>query len=198
MSKKARQAAVDRKTNETHVTASIDLDGTGASTIATGVGFLDHMLTLLARHAAFDIEIKAEGDREVDDHHTVEDVGIVLGQTLAKAVGDKRGMARFADSRVPMDEALAGCSLDFSGRPFLVLDAEFPTEKVGQFDVQLTGEFLQAFATHTQITLHIDVVRGDNSHHIIEAIFKALARCLHAATRIDPNRRDVPSTKGVL
>lgn len=198
MSDTSRQAAVERKTGETQVSASIDLDGTGKSTIATGVGFLDHMLTLLARHAMFDIDVKAAGDTEVDDHHTVEDIGIALGQALKKALGDKKGIVRFANVSVPMDEALATCSLDISGRPFLVLDARFPTEKVGSFDAQLTGEFLQALATNAQITLHVDVVRGDNTHHIIEAIFKALARALRAATGIDPRQEGVPSTKGVL
>jgi imidazoleglycerol-phosphate dehydratase len=198
MSTPARKASVERKTGETHVTVSINLDGTGQSSITTGVGFLDHMLALLAKHSMFDLDIAASGDHQVDDHHTVEDVGITLGQAFDKALGEKKGIARFACTAVPMDEALARCSLDLSGRAYLVLDAKFPTQKVGSFDVELTGEFLQALAANARMTLHVDVIRGDNSHHIIEAIFKSLARVLGAATRTDPRRQDVPSTKGVL
>ncbi len=198
MTQQSRKARVERKTGETQVTASIDLDGTGKSAIATGIGFLDHMLTLMARHGLFDIDVTAAGDSDVDDHHTVEDVGITLAQAFAEALGDKRGIVRFACNALPMDDALARCSIDLSGRPVLAFNADFPTEKVGSFDVQLTREFMRAFATNARITLHIDVIRGDNSHHIIEAIFKALARGLSDAVRIDPRKDDVPSTKGVL
>jgi len=187
-----------RKTKETEVRLSLALDGEGRASVRTGVGFLDHMLDLLGKHAVVDLEIAASGDTHVDAHHTVEDVGICLGKALSSALGDKRGIRRFGSASVPMDEALADVSLDISGRPFLVFDVSFPTEKTGEFDVQLAEEFLRAFATNAGLTLHVRVPYGRNSHHIAEAIFKALARALREAVGSDPRVRDVPSTKGTL
>jgi len=194
-----RKCAVARKTKETSIKVELDLDGSGASDISTGVGFFDHMLDQLARHSLIDITIRAEGDRHIDDHHTVEDVGIALGQALAKALGDKRGLARFAHCLLPMDETLTRVALDVSGRPFLVFRTEFPTERIGVFDTQLVREFFQAFAGHAGLTLHIETLYGVNSHHIAESCFKGVARALKAAVAIDRRQAGaVPSTKGAL
>ncbi len=194
-----RKCAVARKTKETSIKVELDLDGSGASDISTGVGFFDHMLDQLARHSLIDITIRAEGDRHIDDHHTVEDVGIALGQALAQALGDKRGLARYADCLLPMDETLTRVAIDVSGRPFLVFRIEFPTERIGVFDTQLVREFFQAFAGHAGLTLHIETLYGVNSHHIAELCFKGVARALKAAVAIDPRQAGaVPSTKGAL
>jgi imidazoleglycerol-phosphate dehydratase len=194
-----RKGAVTRKTKETSVEIALDLDGSGASNISTGVGFFDHMLDQLARHSLIDLTIRAEGDRHIDDHHTVEDVGIALGQALAKALGDKRGLTRYADCLLPMDETLTRVALDVSGRPFLVFGAEFPTERIGGFDSQLVREFFQAFAGNAGLTLHIETLYGANSHHIAESCFKGVARALKTAVAIDPRQDErVPSTKGAL
>ncbi len=194
----ARKAEVKRKTKETRIELSLNLDGTGDGDISTNVGFLDHMLDLLARHALFDIRVKAEGDTHVDDHHTVEDVGICLGRAFKDALGDKKGLARFGDAAVPMDEALAGVAVDIGGRPELVFNVKFPTEKVGRYDSALTEEFLRAFVANAGINLHVNVPYGRNTHHISEAIFKGLARALDQASRVDLRRTGVPSTKGVI
>lgn len=194
-----RDARVERRTSETDIALALALDGTGKGEIATGVGFFDHMLDLLARHALFDLEVAAKGDTHIDDHHTVEDVGIALGQAFAKALGDKRGIARYATVHLPMDEALSRVSVDISGRAFLVFRVDFPTEKIGAFDTQLVREFFQAFASNAGITLHVETLYGDNSHHIAESCFKGLARALRAAIATDPREGDrVPSTKGSL
>jgi len=194
-----RKGAVSRKTNETAIEVAVDLDGSGNADVSTGVGFFDHMLDQLARHSLVDIAIRAEGDRHVDDHHTVEDVGIALGQALAQALGDKRGVARFADCLTPMDETLTRVALDVSGRPFLVFRVEFPTEKIGAFDVELVREFFQALSVHAGLTLHIETLYGANSHHIAESCFKGAARALGAALAIDQRQgQRVPSTKGAL
>jgi len=195
----ARQATVTRKTNETDIAVSVDLDGTGRRRIATGVGFFDHMLDQLSRHSLVDIDIAATGDRHIDDHHTVEDVGIALGQALARALGERRGIMRYAAVDLPMDEALTRAALDLSGRPFLVWNVVFPTAKIGEFDTELVREFFQALSQHAGITLHVDNLRGANSHHIAESCFKAVARALRLAVEIDPRQADsVPSTKGSL
>jgi imidazoleglycerol-phosphate dehydratase len=194
----ARQASVQRKTKETQIRLTLTLDGSGASQVATGVGFLDHMLSLLAKHALFDLTIEAKGDVQVDYHHTVEDVGICFGQAFAQALGEKAGITRFASASVPMDEALASVAVDLSGRPYLVCRVKFPEEKIGDYDTSLTGEFLQALATHAGANLHVNVPYGDNSHHIAEAIFKALALALAAAVAPRPRVKGVPSTKGSL
>ena len=194
-----RKGAITRKTNETNVEVSLDLDGSGVADVATGVGFFDHMLDQLARHSLVDINIRAGGDRHIDDHHTVEDVGIALGQALAKALGDKRGLTRYADCLLPMDETLTRVALDVSGRPFLIFRTEFPTEKIGAFDTQLVREFFQAFASNAGITLHIETLYGSNSHHIAESCFKGVARALRDAVAIDPREGGrAPSTKGEL
>ncbi len=194
-----RRASIHRKTKETEISVAVGLDGTGKSTIATGVGFFDHMLDQIARHALIDLEISAKGDLHIDDHHTVEDVGIALGQAIKQALGDRKGVRRYASAYLPMDEALARVALDLSGRPFLVFEASFPTHKIGTFDTELVREFFQAFASNSGATLHIDVLRGANSHHIAEACFKGFARALREAVEPDPRQRDViPSTKGVL
>src|SRR3977135_2491038 len=194
-----RKAAVKRATKETDVEAAIDLDGTGASSIATGIGFLDHMLDLLARHSRIDIAVKAEGDLHIDHHHTTEDVGIVLGQAVKKALGDMRGITRYADVHVPMDETLTRVALDISGRPVLVFRVEFPRDKIGEFDVDLVREFFQAFTTNAGVTLHVETLYGDNSHHVAESCFKGLARALRAAVALDPAaKNEIPSTKGSL
>ena len=193
-----RTAQERRKTKETDVTLSLDLDGVGQTAVATGVGFLDHMLDLLGKHAQCDLDIRAGGDTHVDAHHTVEDVGICLGKALVAALGDKAGIRRFGFASVPMDEALAEVSLDISGRPFLVFEVTFPTEKTGEFDAQLAEEFLRALAVNAGLTLHVRVPYGRNTHHIVEAVFKALARALRAAVGIDPRVHGVPSTKGTL
>jgi imidazoleglycerol-phosphate dehydratase len=194
-----RKGAVARQTKETSIEVSLDLDGAGASEIATGIGFFDHMLDQLARHSLIDIAIRAEGDRHIDDHHTVEDVGIALGQALSQALGDKRGLTRYADCLLPMDETLTRVALDVSGRPFLVFRTEFPTEKIGAFDTQLVREFFQAFAGNAGLTLHIETLYGANSHHIAESCFKGVARALKDAISVDPRQGlRVPSTKGAL
>src|ERR1700690_4166264 len=194
-----RKAAVKRKTKETEVEVEVDLDGTGRSSVTTGIGFLDHMLDLLARHSRIDITVKAKGDLHIDHHHTTEDVGIALGQAVKQALGDMKGITRYADVYVPMDEALTRVALDISGRPFLVFKAEFVRDKVGSFDTELVQEWFQAFAMNSGITLHAETLYGTNDHHIAESCFKALARALRAAVAIDPRAKDeVPSTKGSL
>jgi imidazoleglycerol-phosphate dehydratase len=194
-----RAARVSRRTNETDVTVSLALDGAGQATIATGVGFLDHMLDLLARHALFDLDLRVTGDLHVDQHHTVEDSGIALGQAFAQALGDKKGIARYGSLHLPMDETLTRVALDISGRPFLVFRTAFPTEKIGAFDAELVREFFQAFAVNAGVTLHVETLYGQNSHHIAESCFKGLARALRAAVALDPREGGrVPSTKGSL
>jgi len=194
-----RQAKLTRKTNETDISVSVDLDGTGKSNINTGVGFLDHMLDQVARHGMIDIEIAAKGDLHIDAHHTTEDVGIALGQAIKEALGDKKGIRRYASCDLPMDEALSRAAIDISGRPFLVWRVEFKRDKVGDFDTELFQEWFQAFAMNAGITLHVENVYGDNAHHIAESCFKALARALRDAIEIDPRNADrIPSTKGVL
>jgi imidazoleglycerol-phosphate dehydratase len=194
-----RRAEVKRETGETRIALALDLDGTGRADVASGIGFLDHMLHLLARHSLMDLLIRAEGDTHVDDHHTCEDVGIALGQAFAKALGDKAGITRYADCLMPMDETLSRLALDISGRAFLVFRAEFPSEKIGTFDTELVREFFQAFASNAGITLHAECVYGANSHHIAESLFKGLARVLRLASERDPRAGDrVPSTKGTL
>ncbi|WP_372426881.1 imidazoleglycerol-phosphate dehydratase HisB [Salinarimonas chemoclinalis] len=194
-----RAARVDRRTSETDVSLSLALDGTGEAAIATGVGFLDHMLDLLARHALFDLDVTAKGDTHVDDHHTVEDVGIAFGQAFREALGEKRGISRYATVHLPMDETLSRVSIDISGRPFLVFRTAFPTQKIGTFDTELVREWFQAFATNAGVTLHVETLYGENSHHIAESCFKGLARALRAAVAVDPREADrIPSTKGAL
>ena len=194
-----RNATVERRTTETSIEAALSLDGTGTTDVNTGVGFLDHMLELFGRHGLFDLEVHCEGDLQVDSHHTTEDVGIVLGQVFEQCLGEKKGITRFADVRLPMQESLAQVAVDVCGRSFLRICAEFPTSRVGTFDLELVEEFLYAFATNASITLHVDLLRCGNSHHGAEAIFKALARTLRRAVRLDPrNAAEVPSTKGTL
>jgi len=194
-----RKGSVKRKTKETDVEVEVDLDGTGCASVATGIGFLDHMLDLLARHSRIDITVKAKGDLHIDHHHTTEDVGIALGQAVKQALGDMKGITRYADVHVPMDEALTRVALDISGRPFLVFKTEFVRAKIGEFDTALVHEWFQAFATNVGITLHVETLYGTNDHHISESCFKALARALRVAIAIDPRARDeVPSTKGSL
>ena len=194
-----RTAKIARKTAETDITVEIDLDGTGAYDNRTGVGFFDHMLDQLARHALIDMTVRADGDLYVDDHHTVEDTGIALGQALAQALGDKRGIRRYGECTLPMDDAQVRAALDLSGRPYLVWNLAMPAAKIGSFDTELVREFFQAFSTHGGITLHIDMVHGINAHHIAEAAFKAVARSLRTALETDPRTSDaVPSTKGTL
>jgi len=194
-----RKGAVTRKTNETEIVVEVDLDGAGAAKIATGVGFFDHMLDQLARHSLIDITVSAKGDLQIDDHHTVEDVGIALGQALKQALGDKRGLTRYADCLLPMDETLTRVALDVSGRPFLVFRADFPTAKIGTFDTELVREFFQALAINAGLTLHVETLYGANSHHIAESCFKGVARALGAALAIDQRQASrIPSTKGAL
>ena len=194
-----RKGAIVRKTKETSIEVGVDLDGSGAADVSTGVGFFAHMLDQLARHSLIDLTIRAAGDRHIDDHHTVEDVGIAVGQALAKALGDKRGLTRYADCLLPMDETLTRVALDVSGRPFLVFRTEFPTERIGAFDTELVREFFQALAGNAGITLHIETLYGVNSHHIAESCFKGVARALRDAVAIDPGQAErVPSTKGAL
>ena len=194
-----RQASITRKTAETDITVTINLDGSGQYRCQTGVGFFDHMLDQLARHSLIDMEIAAQGDLHIDDHHTVEDVGIALGQALVAALGDKRGIRRYGECHLPMDDAQIRCALDLSARPFLVWNVDFPSAKIGSFDTELVREFFQALSSHGGITLHIDQLHGINSHHISEAAFKAVARALRAAVEPDPRKRDaIPSTKGAL
>ncbi|MDT8856517.1 imidazoleglycerol-phosphate dehydratase HisB [Paracoccaceae bacterium Fryx2] len=194
-----RKADLTRTTAETDIAVTVDLDGSGAYDIRTGVGFFDHMLDQLARHSLIDITLRATGDLHIDDHHTVEDCGIALGQALARALGDKRGIRRYGECALPMDDAQVRCALDLSGRPFLVWNVAFPTPKIGTFDTELVREFFQALATHGGITLHVDLIHGVNSHHIAEAAFKAVARALRLAVETDPRKADaIPSTKGTL
>ena len=194
-----RTADITRKTAETDITVRVDLDGSGAYDNQTGVGFFDHMLDQLARHSLIDITVRATGDLHIDDHHTVEDTGIALGQALSQALGDKRGIRRYGECRLPMDEAQVACALDLSGRPFFVCELAMPSPKIGAFDTELVREFFQAFATHGGITMHIDLLRGLNSHHIAEAAFKSVARALRMAVETDPRKADaIPSTKGTL
>jgi imidazoleglycerol-phosphate dehydratase len=194
-----RKGAVSRKTSETAIEVALDLDGSGNADVKTGVGFFDHMLDQLARHSLIDLTVRAEGDRHIDDHHTVEDVGIALGQALREALGDKRGVTRYADCLLPMDESLTRVAIDVSGRPFLVFRVEFPTHKIGGFDVELVREFFKALAVNAGLTLHIDNLYGANSHHIAESCFKGVARVLGAALAIDPRQAArIPSTKGAL
>ncbi|TLD40991.1 MAG: Imidazoleglycerol-phosphate dehydratase [Candidatus Jettenia ecosi] len=193
-----RRAMIQRKTKETQIELMVNLDGEGNSHINTGIGFLDHMLDLLTKHALFDIDIKAVGDRNVDDHHTVEDVGICLGQGIKEALGDKKGIRRFSHASVPMQESLANIAIDISGRSAMVFHALFPTEKIGNFDAELIEEFLEALSTNAGINLHVNVSYGTNAHHIAEAIFKGLATALKDAMSTDTRRKDIPSTKGIL
>lgn len=194
-----RSAVLERKTSETQIKLSLDIDGSGTSEISSGIGFLDHMLTLFAKHSGFNLEVSCTGDTYVDDHHSCEDIGIVLGSVLREALGDKRGISRYGDIILPMDEALILCACDVSGRSCLVFDADFPTEKIGSFDTELVQEFFEAFTRSSGITLHIRKLSGANSHHIAEGIFKAFARCLAKACGIDEKRKDeIPSTKGVI
>jgi imidazoleglycerol-phosphate dehydratase len=194
-----RKAEIDRKTTETEIRATVVIDGSGHYDIQTGVGFLDHMLEQLARHALMDITLKAIGDTRIDFHHTAEDTGIVLGQAIARALGDRKGIRRFASLHLPMDETLTRAAVDVSGRAFLVWNVAFPTQKVGDFDTELVREWFQAFAMNAGLTLHIETLHGANSHHIAESCFKALARALREALEIDHRQRDrVPSTKGSL
>ncbi len=194
-----RAASVSRRTAETDVAVSVALDRTGKAAVSTGVGFFDHMLELFARHSLFDVDVKVTGDLHVDQHHTVEDTGIALGQAFAKALGDKRGIRRYADIHLPMDETLSRVALDISGRPFLVFRSKFPTEKIGAFDTELVREWFQAFAINAGITLHVETLYGENSHHIAESCFKGLARALRAAVSVDSREEGrVPSTKGTL
>jgi imidazoleglycerol-phosphate dehydratase len=194
-----RKGSIKRTTKETDVGVAVDLDGAGASQIATGIGFLDHMLDLLARHSRIDITVKAKGDLHIDHHHTTEDVGISLGQAVKQALGDMRGITRYADVHMPMDEALTRVAIDISGRPFLVFKAEFSRPKVGTFDTELVNEWFQAFAMNAGVTLHVETLYGSNDHHIAESCFKGLARALRAAVSIDQRARgEVPSTKGTL
>ncbi|MCE8515046.1 imidazoleglycerol-phosphate dehydratase HisB [Ruegeria pomeroyi] len=194
-----RRASISRQTAETEISVELNLDGTGAYDNQTGVGFFDHMLDQLARHSLIDMTIRAKGDYHIDDHHTVEDTGIALGQALSAALGDKRGIRRYGECHLPMDDAQVRCALDLSGRPFLVWNVDLPTGKIGTFDTELVREFFQAFSTHGGITLHVDQLHGLNSHHIAEAAFKAVARALRQAVEADPRKGDaIPSTKGTL
>lgn len=194
-----RTASVERKTNETDITVSIDLDGAGRGKFKTGVPFLEHMLDQVARHGMVDLDVVAKGDTHIDDHHTVEDIGITLGQAFAKALGDKKGIRRYGHAYVPLDEALSRVVIDFSGRPGLEYHASYPRARVGEFDIDLLHEFFQGFINHAQVTLHIDCIRGKNAHHIAETIFKAFGRAVRMAIEADPRMEGVtPSTKGSL
>jgi imidazoleglycerol-phosphate dehydratase len=194
-----RKASIDRSTKETRISAEIDLDGAGHYDVKTGVGFLDHMLEQLSRHSLIDIKLRAEGDLHIDQHHTAEDCGIVLGQAVAKALGDKRGITRYASVYLPMDEAMTRVALDISGRPYLIWKVPFPTQKVGEMDTELFREWFQAFAQNAGITLHVENLYGENSHHIAETCYKGLARALRAAIAIDGAQSDqLPTTKGTL
>ena len=193
-----RTSKIDRKTNETNISLSLNLDGEGKRSVSTGIGFFDHMLALFAKHALFDMEIKASGDTNVDFHHTVEDVGICMGLAVKEALGEKAGIVRFSNVSVPMQESLANVALDISGRSALVFNAKLDSKKIGDFDSELIKEFLEAFTVNAGLNLHIDVPYGENAHHIAEAIFKGLAKALDRATRIDERTDEVPSTKGVL
>ncbi len=194
-----RNATISRKTTETSVTVTVNLDGEGHYDVKTGVGFFDHMMEQLARHSLMDITLKADGDLHIDDHHTVEDCGIALGQAVAKALGDRKGIRRYGSCDLPMDETLSRCAIDVSGRAFMAFNVSFPRDKIGTFDTELVREWFQAFAMNAGITLHIENCYGENAHHIAEASFKALARALRDALEIDPKQEDrIPSTKGTL
>jgi imidazoleglycerol-phosphate dehydratase len=195
----ARSAEVVRNTAETQIRVALNLDGSGTSRLSTGIGFFDHMLDQIARHGAFDLTIEAKGDLHIDGHHTVEDVGITLGQAVAKAIGDKKGIRRYGHAYVPLDEALSRVVVDFSGRPGLVMNVPFTRAMIGEFDVDLVHEFFQGFVNHALVTLHIDTLRGDNAHHQCETVFKAFARALRMAAELDPRSAgSIPSTKGSL
>jgi len=194
-----RQATISRKTKETDITATVDLDGSGQCDVTTGIGFLDHMLEQLARHSMIDIALKAKGDLHIDFHHTTEDVGIVIGQAFRTAIGDKRGIRRFGNALIPMDETLAEAAVDISGRPFLVFNADFGRPKIGEMDTELFEEFFRALAFNALLTLHVTARAGVNAHHVAESCFKATARALRAACETDPRAADaIPSTKGAL
>lgn len=194
----SRTAEIARETAETKIKLAVTIDGSGTIDATTGIGFFDHMLTHIAKHGLFDLTVNAKGDLEIDAHHTVEDVGICLGKAFAQALGEMKGIARFGHAVVPMDEALAEVAIDFSGRPFLVFEADLPRGKVGEFDSELTEEFFRAFAVNSRTTLHIVLRYGSNLHHCIEGVFKAFARALDRATQLDPRVQGVPSTKGML
>lgn len=199
MNQTMRSATIERKTNETEIRVSLNLDGTGQYTVSTGVGFLDHMLEQLSRHSLMDLTVEARGDIHIDFHHTVEDSGIAIGQAFAKAIGDMKGITRYGDALIPMDETLTRVALDISGRPYLVWKVEFTRDKLGDFDTELFREWFQAFAFGAGITLHVENLYGINNHHMIESCYKALARALRTAIAIDPRKADsVPSTKGTL
>ena len=195
-----RSATIERNTKETKISVTVDLDGDGRSDISTGVGFFDHMLDQIARHAPLDLTVRAEGDLHIDGHHTVEDVGIAIGQAVDRALADRKGISRYGDAHVPLDEALTRVVVDVSGRPFLVYEVAFPAQRIGGFDTELMREFFQAFAVHARVGLHIECLRGVNSHHIAESAFKGFARALGKAVAIDPRRTqgEAPSTKGTL
>ena len=194
-----RSAAIRRETNETQIEVNINLDGTGQCTLDTGIPFLEHMMEQISRHGLVDLDIKAKGDTHIDDHHTVEDIGITLGQAMAQAAGDKKGIRRYGHAYVPLDEALSRVVIDFSGRPGMEYQVDYPRASVGEFDIDLLGEFFQGFSNHALTTLHIDCIRGRNAHHIAETIFKAFGRALRMALEVDPRMGDViPSTKGSL
>jgi imidazoleglycerol-phosphate dehydratase len=194
-----RKGKVKRTTKETDIEVAVDLDGSGKADIATGIGFLDHMLDLLARHSRMDVTVKAKGDLHIDHHHTTEDVGIALGQAVKQALGDMRGITRYADVHMPMDEALTRVAIDVSGRPFLVFKSKFVRDKIGTFDTELVNEWFQAFAMNSGVTLHVETLYGSNDHHIAESCFKGLARALRAALAVDPRAAsEIPSTKGSL
>lgn len=194
-----RKASINRKTGETDVSVSLNLDGKGKYNIATGCGFLDHMLSLFSKHSGFDLDVKCKGDTDVDFHHSTEDIAIALGQVFLQALGDKSGIMRFSDRVLPMDEALIMVAVDISGRSYLGFDCDIPQDKVGDFDTELCEEFWQGFVRNAEITMHINKLKGANSHHIIEAVFKASAQCLSDCVRIDEKRKGIiPSTKGVL
>ena len=193
-----RQAQIQRSTNETNINISINLDGEGVSNINTGIGFFDHMLNIFASHGRFDLDVECDGDIEVDGHHSVEDIGIALGSAIKKALGDKRGINRYGTFYLPMDESLAFVSLDISGRPYLVYDGGEMAPMIGNYDTELTEEFLRALAFNAGITLHVKIIYGRNSHHKVEAIFKALGHALRIAVENDPRMNDIPSTKGVI
>ena len=194
----ARSATIVRKTKETQIELSLELDGQGAASVATGVGFLDHMLELFSHHGRFDLNVRATGDLQVDAHHTVEDIGICLGQAFGEALGDKSGIGRYGYNTMPMDEALVRTVFDLSGRPYFVYRVKIPSPKIGEFDSELVEDFWQAFAVHCRCNLHMELFYGRNSHHIAEALFKSAGRSLWWAVRIDPERPGIPSTKGML